>query len=106
MRSNVTIIFSQNEQLVYDSVIPAENVNPEEARKWLIDKWTELECEPIRQSGKVLLLDRILGIADQIGYNWMNDHPERSAEFAQMCSIASDSEIVKIDLPGGSITSA
>ena len=106
MRSNVTIIFSPNEQLVYDSVIPTENANPEEARKWLIVKWTELECEPIRQSGKVLLLDRILGIADQIGYTWMKDHPERSAEFAEKCSIALDSEIVKIDLPGGSITSA
>lgn len=106
MRSNVTIIFSPKEQLVYESLIPAERIDAEEARKWLIDKWTELECEPIRQSGKVLLLDRILGIADQVGYRWMNEHPERAAEFAEKCSLALDSEVVKIDIPGGSITSA
>lgn len=106
MRSNVTIIFSAKEQLVYDNVIPAERIDESEARQWLIDKWTELECEPIRQSGKVLLLDRILGIADQIGYQWMKDHPERAEVFAEKCSIALDSEVVKIDIPGGSITSA
>ena len=106
MRSNVTIIFSAKEQLTYESHIPADQVNADEARQWLIDKWTELECEPIRQSGKVLLSDRILGIADQIGYHWMNEHPENAAIFAEKCSIALDSEVVKIDIPGGSITSA
>lgn len=106
MRSHVTIIFSPKEQLSYESTIPADAANPDEARQWLVDKWAELECEPLRQSGKVLILDRILSIADEIGYHWMSAHPEKARVFAEKCSIALDSDVVKIDIPSGSITSA
>lgn len=36
----------------------------DEARRWLDDQFTTLDCEPLRASGKVLLADKVLVVAE------------------------------------------
>lgn len=106
MQSHVTIIFSPEEEKEYESFIhDVSEQAQDQARDWLAEKWVELECEPIRQSGKVLLLDRILSVADALGYQWFDQHPDQAQEFAKRCSLALDSEVVIVDIPGASISS-
>lgn len=106
MHSKVTIIFNSSDKKEYETFIHNPSLQSQsDARNWLSEKWVELECEPIRQSGKVLLFDRILSIADALGFYWFDKHPEEAKEFAQQCTLALDSEVVVIDLPGASISS-
>lgn len=106
MKSHVTIIFSLGEKKEYESFIHDTSEQAQDnARDWLAEKWVELDCEPIHQSGKVLLLDRILSIADALGYHWFESHPDQAKEFAERCTLALDSEVVIIDIPGASISS-
>ncbi|NOL50160.1 hypothetical protein [Pelistega europaea] len=106
MHNEVTIIFNAHDQMEFDFF---SHDNSEETRKaariWLENKWEELECEPLRPSGKVLLLDRILSIADALGYHWCQAHPKEAQEFAEQCALALDSVTVTIDLPNFSISS-
>lgn len=106
MRNEVTIIFSATDHVDFNFFIHDTSEQAQQAaRTWLEDKWEELECEPLRPSGKVLLLDRILGIADALGYHWCQNHPEQAQEFAEKCALALDSSTVQIDLPNISISS-
>ena len=100
MRHQVTIIFSPNQTLefiLHD--LDLSDAAIESAQQWLYNKWEELECEPFRPSGKVLLLDRILGIAQEVGYHELNDHPALAENFAKHIAIALDSAHVTVDMP-------
>lgn len=106
MRCDVTFIFTPKESLEINTSIVHAQENMEQAREWLIKKWDELGCEPLRPSGKVLLLDRILAITDTLGHDWLSDHGEEAEEFARHCALALDSVRVVVDLPGLSIHSS
>lgn len=106
MQSQVSIIFNSSDRKDYEFFIHNNSDEAQEAaRTWFADKWVELECEPIRQSGKVLLLDRILSVVDGLGHYWFEDHPEEAQALAEKAVLALDSPVVVIDLPGASISS-
>lgn len=44
------------------SHVPAMDM--QEARRWLDEQFTTLDCEPLRPSGKVLLADKVLVVAE------------------------------------------
>lgn len=106
MRHQVTIIFSPDQRLEYTlNDLDLSDTSIETAQSWLYAKWEELECEPFRPSGKVLLLDRILGIAQEVGYHELNDHPEIAENFAKNIAIALDSQKVTVDIPALTVAS-
>lgn len=106
MQGHVSIIFSSTERQDYEFFVhDNSDTAQEDARSWFGDKWVELECEPIRQSGKVLLLDRILSVVDALGRHWFEDHPKEAQELVEKAVLALDSPVVIIDLPGASISS-
>ena len=41
--------------------------------EWLDEQFTALECEPLRASGKVLLADKVLVVAQAAGSRLLND---------------------------------
>ena len=100
MRHQVTIIFSHNQRLEFalnDLVFSDAAV--EAAQNWLYAKWEELECEPFRPSGKVLLLDRILGISQEVGYHQLNTRTDIAENFARNIATALESHNVVVDIP-------
>lgn len=100
MKHQVTFIFSPDQRLEYTlNDLDLSEASIEAAQQWLYAKWEELECEPFRPSGKVLLLDRILGIAQEVGYHELNDHPALAENFAKHIAIALDSAHVTVDMP-------
>lgn len=100
MRSIVTIIFNERQRLEYVVDVDSSQEAQASAREWLEATWTRLECEPMRHSGKVLLLDKVLGVADSLGYATFVQHPERAQEFAEQTAIALGRPVINIDLPG------
>lgn len=100
MRSIVTIVFSERQRLEYTVEADPTPEAQAGARDWLEATWTRLECEPLRHSGKVLLLDKVLGVADSLGHDMFVQHPERAEEFAQQTATALARPAITIDLPG------
>lgn len=50
-----------------------EPMGMEDARRWLDEQFTALDCEPLRASGKVLLADKVLVVAQAAGSRLLND---------------------------------
>ena len=105
MSAMVLVIFSPRQHL--ELVTPIQTIDPnsgKQSRDWFDRTWQELGCEPLRASGKVLLLDKIMGVADAMGYTMLSQDDERAQEFARHCLQAVGSMQVTVDLPGLAVT--
>lgn len=72
MISEVIVQLSAEQQFRADvSRLPP--MGNEEARRWLDDQFTALDCEPLRPSGKVLLADKVLVVAREAGARRLSD---------------------------------
>jgi hypothetical protein len=103
MRCDVTIVFNSRNSL--DLTIQAEP-SPQlsaRAREWFDQTWSALGCEPLRPSGKVLLLDKILGVADALGYDLLSSDAGKGDEFAVQAALALGKSRITVDLPGLSV---
>lgn len=105
MRCDVTFIFSSDQRLESQLNIDPATENREKAQQWFAEKWEELECEPLRASGKVLVLDRILGVTDALGYPYLRGHREAMDTLATQCVAALGSSRIIVDLPGLTVDS-
>ena len=100
MRHQVTIIFSPKQTLEFAfNALDLSDAAIESAQQWLAAKWEELECEPFRPSGKVLLLHRILGIAQEVGYHQLSELGDIADIFAKIIATALDAQHAVVDIP-------
>ncbi len=80
-----------------------EPLGMEEARRWLDDQFTALECEPLRASGKVLLADKVLLVAQAAGPRRFDD-----AAWLETYARAAHAVLVKplitVDVPAMAVT--
>ena len=96
MRSEVKVVFSPLQQ--FDLVVDAEEVlSFEAARKWLDEQYVKNECEPMRGSGKVLLADKILGVAAAVGPAAFTD-PAWAMDYARATSGALSKAVLRVDV--------
>ena len=102
MHSEVSVTLSPQQVFRFDleGVTPLSN---EDARRWLDDQFTQLECEPLRASGKVLLADKVLVVAQAAGLARMED-PEWPLNFARAAAAALPKKVVRVDLPAMAVT--
>lgn len=75
----------------------------EAARRWLDEQFTELDCEPLRASGKVLLADKVLTVAQAAGAARLAD-PQWSLAFARAASAALAKPVVRVDIPAMAVS--
>ena len=99
MRSQVTVSWSESSTYRFD----LEEVQPmphEQARVWLDEQFTTLECEPIRLTGKVLTADKVLAVAQGAGEQQFRDaaHKEWAWAYARAVSAALAKPVVRVDL--------
>ena len=69
----------------------------DQARQWLDQQFVQLECEPLRATGKLLLADKVLVIAQAAGAPLLGD-PQWLAQFARAASAALARPAVRLDL--------
>ncbi|HRL22317.1 hypothetical protein [Alcaligenes sp. SDU_A2] len=104
MRAIVLVIFNSRQQLELVTSVQLDEQAGAASRNWLDHTWERLGCEPLRPSGKVLVLDKIMGVADALGYGLLSQDDERAQEFARHCLQALQSSRVTVDLPGLAVT--
>lgn len=100
MRSDVTIIFDARRRLDLAAQVEPTQSGADAARQWFDTSWDTLGCEPLRPSGKVLLLDRIMGVADALGYDVLSTDAAQAQTFAEHAALALGKPRITVDLPG------
>lgn len=100
MRADVSILYDARRAVHLVAQVEATPEGATRAREWFDSKWEEYGCEPLRPSGKVLLLDKILGVADALGYDRLAVDACRAQEFAHHAALALGRQRITIDLPG------
>lgn len=73
------------------------------AHQWLNDQFTQMGCEPLRPTGKLLAADKVVVVAEAAGPAKFTE-PKWSQEFARAVSAALGKPVVHIDVASLSIT--
>lgn len=102
MRSEVTVTFD-NQPLVQIDLHDAAPLPGEAARRWLDTQFTQMECEPLRPTGKLLTADKVLVVAEAAGPAKFADAAWAQA-FARAASAALGKPRVAIDVAAMSIS--
>ena len=105
MNAQVSIRFGHDVTIEIGVPYAADAAAQARAREWLDRTYEQFGCEPMRPSGKVLLLDKILAIADAAGAKHFQRDSEWGRSFAQAVSSALDRTSVQVDVEGRSVTS-
>jgi hypothetical protein len=102
MRSEVTVKLADGAELRFD----LDEVQPmphDVARWWLDDQFTRLGCEPLRATGKVLIADKVLCVAQAAGATHFAD-AQWGPAFARAASAALAKPVVHVDVPQMALT--
>ena len=81
MLSEVSVLLAGNQEFRFD-LAGAEPMGHEAGRRWLDDQFTALDCEPLRASGKVLIVDKVVSVAKGAGPELLGN-AEWLAQFAK-----------------------
>lgn len=96
MKSEVSVTFKDAAPFRID-LGKEEPMTPEAARAWLDQQFTELECEPLRPTGKVLNADKVLIVAQAAGPSRFAD-AQWAQQFGRCASAALGRPVVRVDV--------
>ena len=102
MPSQVTITF-KNQVPVQIDVHGAKPLPGEEARRWLDEQFTQMGCEPLRPTGKLLTADKVVVVAEAAGLAKFAD-AQWAQDFARAVTTALGRPVVNIDVGALSIS--
>lgn len=102
MRHQVVVILDKGVELQFN-VDESAALAPDLARTWLDTQFTNLDCEPLRASGKVLTVDKVLRIAEAAGASQFAD-ATWAAEFVQAVHASLVKPMIRVDVPAMAIT--
>ena len=96
MRNEVRVLINEQQEFKFD--LDGQPALPHEAaRAWLDQQFVELDCEPLRASGKVLLADKVLVVAQAAGARLLSE-AAWGAAFARATHAVLDKPVIVIDL--------
>ena len=102
MRSEVAVMF-QNKPPTRMDLNEVQPMPHDAARTWLDEQFTQMGCEPLRPTGKLLTADKVLVVAQAAGPQKFADVAWAQA-FARAASAALGKPVVHIDVPAMSIS--
>lgn len=102
MRSEVTVTFEGTAPVRVDlDKVPA--MPTDTARAWLDQQFTQLGCEPLRPTGKLLAADKVVVIAESAGPAKFKDQAW-AHEFARAASATLGKPVVHVDVASLSVS--
>jgi hypothetical protein len=102
MRSEVSINFKDRPPVRID--LDGLPLMPnDEARAWLDQQFTQMECEPLRPTGKLLTADKVVVVAQAAGNDKFADAAWAQA-FARAASAALAKPMIHVDVVALSIS--
>lgn len=70
----------------------------DQANRWLDAEWTALECEPTNPMGKLLMFDKILGVAKFAGEKRFANDEDWSRQYGRTVAQLLDRPVVRVDV--------
>ncbi len=104
MRPTLVVQFSPDRRLEFALPAGVPPLAADEARRWLDEQFVANECEPLRSTGKVLTVDKVMALANTVPASRYSEDPAWAQSFAQATLAALGRPLVKIDLGGGGIS--
>ena len=105
MNAQVSIRFGPNLTIEISVPFASDATAQARAREWLERTYDQFGCEPVRPTGKVILLDRILGIADAAGERHFQRDAEWGMLYAQAVSSALERTAVQVNVDERTVSS-
>ena len=105
MRRELTLSFGRDGDVVVDLPAGGQSWTPEAARRWLDEQFVANECEPLRATGKVLTVDKLLAIAASVGRERFDSDEAFSVAYANAALAAVARPVVHLDVDAGTINS-
>ena len=105
MNGQVSIRFNPDVTVEFRVPFTCDATARARARDWLDRTYQEFGCEPARPTGKVLLLDKILGIAEAAGAKHFQRDSGWGKLYAQAVASALDRSSVHVDVEGRTVSS-
>lgn len=102
MRNQIVVVLDKGVEFQFN-VADAPEMSHEAARMWLDQQFTELDCEPLRASGKVLTADKVLVVTQAAGPALLTD-PKWSQAYASAVHAALAKPMIRVDVPAMAIT--
>ena len=102
MRSQIFVILDKGVEFHFH-VDDAPPLSSEAARAWLDTQFTELDCEPLRASGKVLTADKVLRVTEAAGAALMADE-KWVAAYTKAVYAALGKPMIRVDVPSMAVT--
>ena len=102
MRSEVSITFKGASPVRID-LNEVQPMPHDVARWWLDDQFTQMGCEPLRPTGKLLTADKVLVVAQAAGLAKFAE-AKFAQEFARAASAALGKPVVHVDVSALSIS--
>ena len=102
MHSEVSVKLAANQEYRFD-LEGAEPMAHEAGRRWLDDQFIALDCEPLRASGKVLIADKLLVVAQAVGAARFEADAAYRQAFARAAAGALAKPVVRVDVEAGSV---
>lgn len=78
-------------------------MTPDVARAWLDGQFTALDCEPLRASGKVLTVDKVLLVTQAAGVTLFADG-QWAADYVCAVHGALGKPMIRVDVPAMAVT--
>lgn len=95
MSSIVSVVFDRVHEY---ELIAHVGMSRDEANQWLNAQWAALECESTNPMGKVLVLDKILGIAEYGGEKRFAEPGEWAKQYANAVATVLQRPAVRVDV--------
>jgi hypothetical protein len=102
MQKQISVVFDKGIELTFH-VPDGMPLAHDAARSWLDKQFTELECEPLRASGKVLTADKVLVVTQAAGLTLFKD-AQWVAGYVAAVSAALGKPMIRVDVPSMAIT--
>jgi hypothetical protein len=104
MLYDVTVSFGKDREYQYKfSQDELAESSAEEARRWFDKEFADLQCEPSNPVGKVLIIDKILGVARSGGEQRFIDGKSWALQFARYTALALGRDTIRVDVAALSI---
>jgi hypothetical protein len=102
VRNQVFVFLGRGVEFQF-TVDVSSGMTPDAARAWLDAQFTSLACEPLRASGKVLTVDKVLRVTEAAGPALFADG-KWSADYARAVHGALQKPTIRVDVPAMAIT--
>ncbi len=98
MRCVVTFVFGSEQVVKVPVSVVGSDIAARQAREWFEDAWVRFGCEPVRDSGKVLLLDRIMCVTEALGYAVLAEDAAQAQQLATQAALVLNRPTITVDL--------